>query len=83
MVKRSIEILGTGCPRCQALADNAEAAARQAGVDYEVVRITDVSAILDRDVLMTPGIAIDGRVRLVGRVASVEEIAEWLAEQTD
>jgi small redox-active disulfide protein 2 len=79
-MKRSIEILGTGCPRCQALADNAEAAARQLGVDYEVVRISDVNAILDRDVLMTPGIAIDGRVRLVGRVASVEEIAAWLVE---
>ncbi len=77
---RLIEVLGVGCPRCQALADNAEAAAHRLGLEYQLVRITDVDAIVDRDVLMTPGLVIDGCVRLVGRVASVDEIAAWLAE---
>lgn len=77
---RLIEVLGVGCPRCDALAENATAAAQRLGIEYQLVRITDVEAILDRDVLMTPGLVIDGRVRLVGCVASVDEIAAWLSE---
>ena len=75
---RTIAILGTGCPRCQAMAENAEAAARELGIEYELLRVTDVEKIMDYDVLMTPALAVDGEVVVVGIVPTVEQIKELL-----
>lgn len=75
---RTLEVLGPGCPRCEALAANAEAAARELGIDFELVKVTDIYEIMQFDVLMTPALSIDGEVKIVGRVASTEEIKEWL-----
>ena len=75
---RTLAILGTGCPRCQAMAENAEAAARELGIEYQLLRVTDVEKILDYDVLMTPALAVDGEVMVVGIVPSVEQIKELL-----
>jgi small redox-active disulfide protein 2 len=75
---RTIAILGTGCPRCQAMADNAEAAARELGIECQLLRVTEVETILDYDVLMTPALAVDGEVKVVGIVPSVEQIKELL-----
>ncbi len=75
---RTLAILGTGCPRCQAMAENAEAAARELGIEYELLRVTDVEKIMDYDVLMTPALAIDGEVVVVGVVPTVEQIKELL-----
>ena len=75
---RTLAILGTGCPRCQAMAENAEAAARELGIEYELLRVTDVEKIMDYDVLMTPALAVDGEVVVVGIVPTVEQIKELL-----
>ncbi len=75
---RTLAILGTGCPRCQAMAENAEAAAQELGIEYELVRVTDVEKIMDYDVLMTPALAIDGEVVVVGVVPTVEQVKELL-----
>jgi small redox-active disulfide protein 2 len=77
-VKR-IQILGTGCPKCAKLAANAEAAARELGLKCEVEKITDIEAIMSFNVMMTPALAIDGEVKVVGKVPSVEEIKELLS----
>jgi len=77
---RTIAILGTGCPRCQAMAENAQAAARELAVACEVVRVTEIDKILEYDVLMTPALVIDGQVKVVGIVPSVDEIKALLAE---
>ncbi|MCR4413874.1 MAG: thioredoxin family protein [Thermoguttaceae bacterium] len=74
-----LEILGVGCPRCQALAENAQKAAHELGIAYELVRVTDVDAIVAREVYMTPALAVDGRVKAVGVVPSVEEIKQLLS----
>lgn len=71
-----IQILGTGCPKCAKLAENAEAAARELGLEYELVKVTDINQILSFGIMMTPGLAVDGKVMLSGRVASVDEIKE-------
>ncbi len=76
---RTFEILGVGCPRCQALAENAEKAARELGIEYEVFRVTDVEDILAHEVYMTPALVVDGRVKVVGVVPSVDEIKQLLA----
>lgn len=73
-----IQILGTGCPSCLKLAENAQQAATEAGVDAEIVKVTDINEITSFGVMMTPALAIDGQVKIVGKVASVEEIKKKL-----
>ena len=76
MVK--IEVLGHGCANCQKLEANARDAAGMAGVEAEVVKVTDDIEIASRGVLNTPGLVIDGEVKSAGRVPSAGDIAEWL-----
>lgn len=73
-----IQVLGTGCPKCKQLAENADAAAKELGVEYELEKVTDINDIMGFGIMMTPGLAIDGEVRMSGKVATVEEIKEWL-----
>ena len=73
-----IQILGTGCPKCKKLAENAEAAAKAAGVEYTIEKVTDINEIMTFAVMMTPALAIDGDVKTVGKVPSVDEIKAFL-----
>ena len=73
-----IQILGTGCAKCVKLTHNAEEAVKQAGVNAEVEKVTDITKIMELGVMMTPGFAIDGQVKSVGKVLSVEEIKKLL-----
>ena len=75
-----IQILGTGCPKCIKLTENAEKAARELGIDFEIEKITDINKIMDLGVMMTPGIAIDGEVKSVGKVLSPEEIKKIISK---
>jgi len=75
-----IEIFGPGCARCKSLAANAKAAADKLGIDCELVKVTDFNEIASRGVLMTPALAIDGTVKVIGRLASEEEIAGLLRQ---
>ena len=69
-----IEILGTGCPKCETLAKNVETAIRELGIDAEVAKVTDIVEIADRGVMMTPALSVDGDIVLVGKVAAVEDL---------
>jgi len=73
-----IQILGTGCAKCIKLTHNAEEAVKESGVDAEVEKITDLNKIMDFGVMMTPGFVIDGQVKSVGKVLSVEDIKKML-----
>jgi small redox-active disulfide protein 2 len=73
-----IQILGTGCPKCKKLAENAETAAKELGLDYELEKVTDITKILSFGVMMTPGIAVDGNVKSAGKLCTVEEIKGML-----
>jgi small redox-active disulfide protein 2 len=75
---RRIQVLGTGCPNCEKLAENAEAAARELGIDYELEKVTDVADIMKLGVMLTPGLLIDGEVKSSGKVLSSEEIQALL-----
>ncbi|MDM7998051.1 MAG: thioredoxin family protein [Acidobacteriota bacterium] len=74
-----IQILGTGCPKCKKLAETAETAAKELGIDYELEKVTDIDKILAYGVMMTPGLAVDGDVKSVGKVPSVDEVKKMLA----
>ncbi len=73
-----IQILGTGCPSCLKLAENAKQAAAEAGVEAEIVKVTDINEITSFGVMMTPALAVDGQVKILGKVASIEEIKKVL-----
>ena len=75
---KKVEILGTGCPKCKQLAANAEQAAKELGVEVELVKVTDINDIMKFGVMMTPGIAVDGEVKASGKVAGAEDIKAWL-----
>lgn len=73
-----LQVLGTGCPKCQQLAKNAEQALKELGLDGQVEKITDINEITRMGVMVTPGFAIDGEVKAVGKVLSVEEIKDMI-----
>ena len=73
-----IQILGGGCPKCHKLAENAEEAARELGLDYELEKVTQLNDIMAFGVMVTPALAVDGEVKSVGKVASVDEIKSML-----
>ena len=74
-----IEILGTGCAKCNQLTDNARAAVERLGLeDCAIVKVTDFNEIAKRGVLMTPALAVNGSVKVFGKVASPQEIAGYL-----
>jgi small redox-active disulfide protein 2 len=73
-----MQILGTGCPKCKKLAENAEAAVASLGLDCDVEKVTDINEIMKFGVMMTPALAIDGQVKAVGKVPSPDEIKKML-----
>jgi len=75
---KTIQILGTGCPKCKKLAEVAEEAAKAAGIDYQIEKITDINVIVGFRVMATPAMAVDGEVKVSGRVPSVEELKGML-----
>ena len=75
-----IEILGPGCPNCQTLVRNAEKAVDELALDCEVVKITDIEEIITRGIMMTPALLVDGTVKTVGKVTTVNEIKSILVE---
>ncbi len=75
-----IEVLGPGCNNCQRLEANAREAVAQAGVEAEIVKITDYAEIASRGVMSTPGLVIDGKVVSTGKIPTPWTIAAWLSE---
>jgi len=71
---KKLQILGTGCPKCKQLAEITEAAAQELGIEYELEKVTDINEIMTFGVMMTPGLAVDGQVKVVGKVPSLEEV---------
>ena len=73
-----IEILGTGCPKCEALTNNVKAAVGELGIDAEISKVTDIVEIANRGVMMTPALSVDGEIKLVGQLATVAELKTLL-----
>jgi len=75
---RKLQILGTGCPKCKKLAENAEAAAKALGVEYEIGKVTDINEIMKSGVMLTPALVVDGQVKVAGKVPSVDDIKKMI-----
>ena len=71
---KKIQILGTGCPKCKKLAEVAEAAAKELGIDHELEKVTQINDIMKMGVMLTPALVVDGEVKVSGKVPTVEEV---------
>lgn len=75
---KRLQVLGPGCPNCAKLAELVERAAGELGLDFELEKVTDMGEILAFDVMATPGLVVDGEVKVSGRVPSLDEIKELI-----
>ena len=73
-----IEILGTGCAKCNKLEENAKKAVQLAGTEATVTKVSDLAQIANYGVMITPALVLDGQVKVVGKIPTPEAIAEWL-----
>jgi len=70
---KKIDILGTGCPKCKKMAECAEKAAKEMGIEFEINKVTDINEITSYGVMMTPALVVDGAVKVVGKIPSIDE----------
>ncbi len=75
---KDIKVLGTGCKKCQMLAETAEQAAKEMAIEYSLEKVTDLNAIMSYGVMFTPALVIDGEVKVAGKVPSIEAIQKLL-----
>ena len=73
-----IEVFGTGCSNCEWLMKNAHTAVDELGIEAQIIKVDDFEMLIRKGITMTPGLVIDGEIRSMGRVPSVEEIKEML-----
>lgn len=71
-----IEIFGTGCMKCRQLEENVRKVVEQIGIDAEIVKVTDIETMIDRGLMATPGLAVNGKLVVAGRVPSNHELIE-------
>ncbi|HWS15713.1 MAG TPA: thioredoxin family protein [Candidatus Methylomirabilis sp.] len=76
---KTLQILGTGCPKCMKLAENTETAAKRLGIPYRIEKVTEITKIMAFGVMSTPALAVDGAVKFSGKIPSPEEIEQILA----
>ncbi|KGO35557.1 MAG: thioredoxin family protein [Desulfoprunum sp.] len=73
-----IHILGPGCAKCTQLTETVTTAAKELGLDCEIEKVSDFNKIMSFGVMMTPGLVVNGEVKAVGRVPSLEEVKTML-----
>ena len=78
----TIQILGSGCPNCRKLEQNAREAVATLGIEADFEKVTDMDRIVEMGVMRTPGLAFDGTVQKSGKVFSPEEIVESIKAYT-
>lgn len=77
---KKLQILGTGCAKCIKLAANTEEAAKKLGIEYEIEKVTDINQIMKFGFMMTPALAVDGTVKVVGKVLTPAEIEKIIKD---
>ncbi len=74
-----ISVYGPGCVNCEKLAENAKKAAEALGIEVNIEKVEDLSKMTEAGVFNTPGLSVDGDLKVTGRVPDVEEIKEILS----
>jgi len=74
-----LEILGTGCPKCKKLTELVTETVKEMGITAEIAKVDKINDIMEYGVMMTPALAVDGKVVVVGRIPSKDEIKKWIS----
>ncbi len=75
-----LQILGTGCAKCNQLAASTQAVADRLGLDYEMEKITDFIRFVEFGVMVTPALIVDGKLKVAGRVPSDADLEKMLTQ---
>ena len=75
-----IEILGTGCPKCKKTLENVQKAVKDLKVEAEIIKVEKINDIMNYGVMITPALAINGEVKVAGKIPSPEQIADWIKQ---
>ena len=73
-----IKILGTGCAKCEKLEELVRETVAELGVDADFIKITDLNEILEYEIMLSPGLVVDGEIVCSGRIPKKDEIRNWL-----
>ncbi len=76
---KKLQILGMGCPKCNKLQQMTEQAAQELGIEYEIVKVTTIDEIKKFRIMMTPAMAVDGVVKVYGRVPGLDELKQMIS----
>jgi small redox-active disulfide protein 2 len=76
---KTLQILGTGCAKCNQLAAAAKEAADSCGIEYQIEKVTDFMRFADFGVMITPALVVDGKVKVAGKVPSVEDLRKMIS----
>ena len=77
-MSKKLQILGTGCAKCNELAARTEQAAKELGLDYELIKVDEIDQIMAFGVMMTPALAVDGEVKVSGKVPGIDKIKGYI-----
>jgi small redox-active disulfide protein 2 len=77
---KQIKVLGSGCRNCEITANVIARAAKEAGVEVEIEKVTDIAAIMSYGVMSTPGVVVDGKVVHAGGIPGPDQVRNWVQE---
>jgi len=75
---KKIQVLGPGCPKCRKMAERADLAAQELGIEYELEKVTDINDIVSFGVMITPALVVDGEVKIVGKLPRLEAMKKMI-----
>ncbi|MDA3960871.1 MAG: thioredoxin family protein [Planctomycetota bacterium] len=75
-----IKILGSGCAKCKKLYQLTDSVAKECGIDYTIEKVEDINAIMDMGVMITPALAVDGEVKVAGKLPSAADIKKFIGK---
>jgi small redox-active disulfide protein 2 len=78
-MKMKVEILGTGCAKCNKVYELVTSVVEKQGIDADVVKVEDIKVFSDYGVFMTPAVVVDGQVKGAGKVPKEEDVVSWLS----
>ena len=77
-----VQVFGLGCPKSRKLEANAKKAIEELGINAELEKVKDIEEISKAGVMFTPALAIDGKIKCLGEIASPKKVKEWLQEES-
>ena len=76
----TIHILGTGCAKCNKLYETTDKTARELGLEYELIKVTDMMEFINFGVMITPALVVNGTLKVAGKIPSDSDLKKFLSE---